>query len=324
MPSQRASSSGPDPRSSGSRLEQLVRDYLEDRQAAGLSPRTIEGDLRQRLERVFLPWCREAGVTDPAQLDQRQMNRFVTDLRARTGPRGPLSPHTIASYVKTTNAFLAWLRREGEPASGRAHRPRLPEREVEILTDAEVRTMVELARPRDALIVQLLAQSGIRVSELIGLRVQDLVEQEVMLLDGRRERQVGIRVIGKGDRERFVPIPPDLHRRLRAFARSRPVEAQSDRLWLSSRRDRRTGRYEPLTISGVQQMIRFLGRSALGRPVHPHLFRHTYISKLVRKGIDATVIRRYVGHSSAVLIDRIYGHLRPQDTASLVLAALRE
>jgi hypothetical protein len=61
MPSRQASSSGPDPRSSGSRLEQLVRDDLEDRQ---VSPRTVEGDLRPRLERVFLPWCREAGVTD--------------------------------------------------------------------------------------------------------------------------------------------------------------------------------------------------------------------------------------------------------------------
>lgn len=71
-------------------------------------------------------------------------------------------------------------------------------------------------------------------------------------------------------------------------------------------------------------MVRWLGRNAIGRPVHPHLFRHTYISKLVRKGIDSTVIRRDVGHSSSPLIDQVYGHLRPQDTASMVLAALRD
>src|SRR5205807_7037746 len=92
----------------------------------------------------------------------------------------------------------------------------------------------------------------------------------------------------------------------------------------SARRRPRTGAYEPVTASGVQQMVRFLGRAGLGRPVHPHLFRHTYISKLVRKGIDSTVIRRYVGHTSSLLIDRTYGHLRPQDTASMVLAALRD
>jgi integrase len=306
-------------------MARLVVDYLDDRIAAGLSSRSIENDIRPRLERVFLPWCAGAGITEPAQLDQRQVNRFSAHLQARTGPKGdPLSPHTIASYVKTANAFMAWMRRQGEGVTGRAHRPKVPERHVEILTDAEIRAMMKAAAPRDALMIQLMAESGIRVGELVGLRVQDLVEHDVVLLNGQREHQHGIRVIGKGDRERFVPIPPDLYRRLRGIARSRPRESQSDRLWLANRRSPRTGSYEPVTASGVQQMVRFLGRNALGRSVHPHLFRHTYISKLVRKGIDSTVIRRYVGHASSLLIDKTYGHLRPQDTSSLVLAALRD
>ena len=45
---------------------------------------------------------------------------------------------------------------------------------------------------------------------MVGLRVQDLVEHDVVLLNGQRQRQRGVRVIGKGDKERFVPIPPDL------------------------------------------------------------------------------------------------------------------
>ncbi|MBO0835847.1 MAG: tyrosine-type recombinase/integrase [Actinobacteria bacterium] len=313
----------PDQPSDSPRIQVLARDYIEDRIAAGLSLRSIDNDIRPRLERVFLPWCAENGVTEPDQLDQRAVNKFSTHLQMRTGPKGPLSPHTIASYVKTANAFMAWMSKQGEQVTGRGHRPKLPERQVEILTDAEIRAMMKLAAPRDALMIQLMAESGIRVSELVALRVQDLVELDVVLLNGQREHQVGIRVIGKGNRERFVPIPPDLYRRLRGLARARPVDVRSDRLWLSARRRARTRAYEPVTASGVQQMVRFLGRTALGRPVHPHLFRHTYISKLVRKGIDSTVIRRYVGHSSAVLIDKVYGHLRPQDTATMVLSALR-
>src|SRR5207245_785589 len=104
----------------------------------------------------------------------------------------------------------------------------------------------------------------------------------------------------------------------------RPSEGQTDRLFLSVRRSSRTGYHEPLTASGVQQMIRWLGRNAIGRPVHPHEFRHRYISLLVRKGIDSTVIRRFVGHRSSALIDQGYGHLRPADTADLVLSALRD
>jgi integrase/recombinase XerC len=310
-----------------STLERLAGDYIEDRMAAGLSARSIENDIRPRLERIFLSWCAANGVTEPGQLDQRTVNRFSNHLLTEGGPKGRLSVHSVAAYVKTANAFMNWMRRQGleQEIAGRAHKPKLPERHVEILTDAEIRAMIKAANPRDALIVQLLAESGIRVGELVALRTQDLVEHDVVLLNGQREHQVGIRIIaGKGMKERFVPIPPDLHRRLRALARSRPAEAATDRLWISARRSPRTGNYEPLNDSGVQQLVRWLGRNALGRPVHPHLFRHTYISKLVMKGVDSTVVRRYVGHSSTLLIDRVYGHLRPQDTASTVLAALRD
>ena len=306
-------------------LESLAHDYIEDRRAAGLSLRTIENDIRPRLERVFLPWCADQSITEPKQLDQRTVNRYSNHLQTVGGPKGnALSVHSVAAYVKTVNAFLNWLSKHGEKVTGKGHKPKLPEREVEVLTDAEIRAMLKLAPARDALVVQLLAESGIRVGELVGLRVQDLVEHDVVLLNGQREHQRGVRVIGKGDKERFVPIPPDLHQRLRGLARSRPTDGHSDRLFISERRSPKTGFHEPLTPSGVQQMVRWLGRNAIGRPVHPHLFRHTYISKLVRKGIDSTVIRRYVGHSSSLLIDQVYGHLRPQDTASMVLAALRD
>lgn len=307
-------------------LESLAQDYIEDRRAAGLSVRSIDGDIRVRLERIFLPWCAENGVTEPGQIDQRTINRFSNHLLEEGGAKGqPLSPHSVAAYVKTTNAFLNWLREhvDRKPA-GKGHKPKLPKREVEVLTDAEIKAMIRKASGRDALIVQLLAESGIRVSELVGLRVNDLVQHDVVLLSGQREHQKGIRVTGKGDRERFVPIPPDLHQRLRGLARTRPSDVAGNKLFVSERRSPRTGNHEPLTVSGVQQLVRWLGRNAIGRPVHPHLFRHTYISKLVRKGVDTTVIRRYVGHSSSLLIDQVYGHLRPQDTAALVLAALRD
>ena len=74
--------------------------------AAGLSPRSIDMDIRPRLERVFLPWCAEAGITEPDQLDQRTVNRFSAHLQTRSSQRGPLSPHTIASYRDTFSLLL--------------------------------------------------------------------------------------------------------------------------------------------------------------------------------------------------------------------------
>src|SRR5437660_152747 len=125
-------------------LESLAQDYIEDRRAAGLSVRSVEGDIRVRLERIFLPWCRENGITDPEQLDQRTINRFSTNLMDGGGAKGqPLSPHSVAAYVKTTNTFLNWLREntDRKPA-GNGHKPKLPKREVEVLSDAEVKAMM--------------------------------------------------------------------------------------------------------------------------------------------------------------------------------------
>src|SRR5205807_4939501 len=119
---------------------------------------------------------------------------------------------------------------------------------------------------RDKLMVRLLGDAGLRVGELLGLRCDDLIE---------RERNHYVRVRGKGDRERLVPIPK-LWRRLRRYIdRGRPTELISDRIFVSLRRDRRTGEYEPLTKSGVEQMVRTVAVMAgIRRRVHPHLLRH--------------------------------------------------
>jgi integrase len=72
------------------------------------------------------------------------------------GAKGqPLSPHSVAAYVKTTNAFLNWLREHADrKPTGKGYKPKLPKREVEVLTDAEVKAMMRKAKGRDALIVQ--------------------------------------------------------------------------------------------------------------------------------------------------------------------------
>jgi integrase/recombinase XerD len=86
----------------------------------------------------------------------------------------------------------------------------------------------------------------------------------------------------------------------------------------------RLGEYEPLSVSGLEQMIRVLGRNAaIRRRVYPHIFLHTYMTELLQTGADATKIRRVVGHSSTQLIDRVYGHLVEGDLADSVLAAFR-
>ncbi len=106
-------------------------------------------------------------------LDQRALNRLSTELLER-GPAGrPLSRFSVASYLNAINLFLGWAGREGELDSKvRAQTPRLPRRILEVLSREEIERLEDAAKTeRDKLMVRVLADSGLRASELLGLCV---------------------------------------------------------------------------------------------------------------------------------------------------------
>lgn len=305
-------------KSAPARMESLVEDYLAHCRAAGLSPKTIRHAYGYPLRAVFLPWCAAHEVTEPSQLTSRTLDRFVGDLLEHGGKRGELSKQTAWTYAKAAKRFLAWLKTEGEAVDGEVQLPRLPKRLVETLDRDEIQRLEDAAQTeRDALIVRVLADTGMRVGELVRLRLNDLVE---------RERHAFLKVRGKGDRERLVPMAPMLHRRLARYAeRQRPRDASSDRLFLSRRRSRLTGDYEPLTESGVQQFIRDLGeRAGLRKRVHPHVFRHSAATHMLRRGMNPLLVAQVLGHSSLAMIQNVYAHLTPVDAHAALMAALKQ
>jgi len=298
-------------------LERLVDDYLVACRARGLSSKTVKFVYAYVLKQVFLPFCKREGAEAPAQVDRRLLDRFSTELLETGGRRGKLSKHSVHSYVRCTNSFLAWARQEGEVAPGtRAQLPKLGRRLLEVLTRDEVRAMEDVAKTeRDKLIVRVLADSGIRVGELVGLRTTDLVVQ-----GGRRQF---LRVRGKGDLERLVPISPRLHARLRRYAdRGRPKDVATDRLFIALRRSS-GGELEPLTTSGVQQMIKILGQEAgVQKRVYPHLLRHSFVTWSLTKGMNPVQLAQIVGHSSLSMIQQVYSHLTPSDAYDAMLKVL--
>jgi site-specific recombinase XerD len=172
------------------------------------------------------------------------------------------------------------------------------------------------ANDRDALIVRLLADTGIRVGELVALRTNDLID---------KNHQHLLRIKGKGGRERLVPILPGLFRRLMRYATSkRPADVAGTRLFLGSRRAA-SGLYEPMTESGVGQMIRDLAeRAGIERRVHPHLFRHSAATYYLQRGMDSLLVAQLLGHSSLAMIQRVYSHLNTSDVHEALLRALTE
>ena len=302
----------------------LVEDYLAAGRARGLSPKTIKLSYGYPLRGVFLPWCDQQGIREASQLSTRLLERFSAGLLDEGGKRGKLSKNTVWSYMKAVRGFLAWAKADGEAVDAEARLPKLPRRLVEVLSRSEVDRLEGAAgTERDKLIVRVLADTGLRVGELVALRERDLAE---------RDRHHFIRVLGasqgggaKGDTFRLVPIAPALSRRLRRYAeRSRPAEAATDRLFLSQRRSSR-GTYEAITASGVQQLIRDLGdRAGLRKRVHPHLFRHSAATHMLQRGMNPLLVAQVLGHSSLAMIQRVYAHLTPTDAHDALMQALRQ
>jgi integrase len=295
-------------------LESLVSDYLAHMGAKGLSPRST-GQADAVLRRQFLPWCEENDIAAADQLTQRVLDRFSTYLQS---PERKLAKESVRTYLRTTRMFILWAQKDGSiDVKVAVNGPRKERRIIDTLTREEIQRMEDkAATERDKLIIRLLADSGIRLGELLGLRVTDLRE---------RGRERFIKVSGKGSRDREVPLSPELYKRLQRFAeKSRPDGAKSDRIFLTTRRSRKTGDYVSVQPRSIENMITSIGQLAkIERPVSPHKFRHAFATWCLRRGMNPVQLKDILGHADLTMISQVYGHLNTSDAHSAMMAVLR-
>ncbi|MGH7608682.1 MAG: tyrosine-type recombinase/integrase [Candidatus Dormibacteria bacterium] len=295
-----------------------MEDYLTSCRARGLSPSTLANSYGYPLRQVFLPWAAREGLESTAEVTGRVLERLAVELLDEGGRRGPLSRHSVHTYLRAVNQCLKWARAEGEavPDNAKVALPSRPRSLPEVLSREQIEAMEGAAvSERDRLIVRLLADTGMRVGELVGLRTGDLLV---------RARGTYLRLRGKGGRERQVPLMPRLAHRVERYLRqTRPADAGSDRVFLGLRRSRETGDYEPLTPSGVQQLIRGLGqRVGIPQRVHPHLFRHSFVTWALARGMNPVQLAEIVGHTSLNMIQQVYSHLSPSDAYDAMVQVL--
>jgi len=292
-------------------LELLVADYLQHVRSAGKSRKTREF-YSSVLNRIFLPWCRREGIADAAQLDQAAIDRFGTELLEEGGPRGQLSRVSVHTYLRTSNFFLSWARAAGAATNGKAQLPKLSRKILEVLDRSEIRALEDAApTERDKLLIRMLADSGLRISELLGIRAQDLHE---------KGRDRFVRVKGKGDKERDVPLQPALYARLHRYAtKGRPADTYAENVFLALRK-RPGGDYHALDVSGAEQMVRSAAdRAGINKRVYPHLLRHSFITWALRGGMNPLQLARIVGHEDLTMINEVYAHLTSSDAAEALM-----
>src|SRR5262249_21050676 len=154
----------------------LIDEYLQEKRVDGVSPRTV-GHYKAVLEEVFLPFCEHAGVESPSQLTDRHLDDLGAGHLDGTLSRSkrPISQATVHSYVRAINSFLTWARARGEASAARGRLPSVRKRVLDTLTRDEIQAMEDAATSeRDKLIVRLLADTGLRLGELLALRADDI------------------------------------------------------------------------------------------------------------------------------------------------------
>jgi integrase/recombinase XerD len=264
---------------------ETFEDYL--RVERGASPRTIEAYRRD--VRRYLTVLASAGVTDPADANSSHVVRLL-ETRARAGAAASTLNRTLAA-VRHFHKFCV---REGlapqNPASlvdGPARGLSLPK----ALAPDEVTKIIEAAsgatplQLRDRAMLELLYGAGLRVSELVGLDVDDVD------LDERT-----IRCVGKGDKERVVPIGVPGAAAVRRYVRegrgelasaARPTHA----LFL------RSGGGRLSRQSAWRCVKRYASRVSPKARVFPHALRHSFATHLVAGGADVRVVQEALGHA---------------------------
>lgn len=267
----------------------------------GLSPHTVAA-YRRDLTR-YTQWCTDRGIVDIGAVTENDVADFAASLRQVRGEVPALSASSAARVVVAVRTFHRFVTREGMTTVDPARHVRpsaIPQRLPKALPYSDVAALIENAGEgdtpeglRDRALVEFLYGTGTRVSEAVGLDVDDVDLDSLTVV-----------VTGKGDKQRRLPLGSFAADAIDAYlVRGRPAFAPrgsgSPRLFLNS-----LGR--PLSRQSAYGVLQQAARRAgLTAKVSPHTLRHSFATHLLQNGADVRVVQELLGHAS-VTTTQIY------------------
>lgn len=285
------------------KLQAAVSAFLEHAaDEAGLSPATVEAYRRDLA--ALDQWCRERDLGEVEAITQADIRGF-----AASEHRRGLSPRSIQRRLSGLRRFFRHLRRErivaDDPVQG-VRAPRVRRKLPEVLDIDQVLALLDIPEDdelatRDRAMLELFYASGLRVSELAGLTWDRLDLAEGL-----------VRVIGKGRRERLVPVGRHAVRALKQWQRVHATVAGIDqpRVFTSLK-----GR--PLGVRALQKRVAYWSRrQGLDQRVHPHQLRHSFASHILESSGDLRAVQELLGHAN-LSTTQIYTHLDFQHLAKV-------
>lgn len=271
-----------------SELALQIERYLEALRHENVSPHTVRSygaDLAQFLV-YFTPPGGEP--PDPREIDALAIREWLGSLY-----RDGLNSVSIRRKLAAVRSFFKFLAREGRISVNPAQlvrTPKAPQNLPKVPTEEQTNDLINavaqgaLERPypeRDLAIFELLYGCGVRISELVGLNLDDIDYSERW-----------IRVCGKGRKERQVPFGTKAAAALERYLETRQARQGERALFVNCRGTR-------LSDRGARSIVKLYATALTGDPsLHPHSFRHAFATHLLTDGADLRAIQELLGHAS--------------------------
>jgi len=260
----------------------------------GLSPNTLEG-YRRDLE-DFLSYLLVVGK-EPLEVDPRIFSGYLMHLASRG-----LAPSTIRRRFSALRGFYAFMMERGlisrDPTED-VDTPKTWNILPHVLDLSEVERLLEAPPPqtplglRDRTMLELLYATGVRVSELVGLRLMDVDLEESL-----------VRIQGKGQKERVVPMGQEAIDWLKKYLQVRREmdKKRSPYLFLTTRGG-------PMTRQRFWQLVKGYARAVgITKKISPHTLRHSFATHLLERGADLRAVQELLGHAD-LSTTQIYTHV---------------
>ena len=284
-------------------LQAAIAAFLEHgANEIGFSPATLDA-YRRDLERL-LAWCTQRALERPDELTEADIRAF-----AASEHRRGLNPRSVQRRLSALRRFFRYLRREkivhNDPGAG-VRAPKVRRKLPQTLDIDQVLALLNIPEEdelatRDRAMLELFYASGLRVSELAGLAWQRLDLDQGL-----------VRVLGKGGRERIVPVGRHALaalKRWRLVHDTLPVENRGP-IFVSLKG-------KPLGVRAIQKRVAYWSdRQGLDQRVHPHQLRHSFASHILESSGDLRAVQELLGHAN-LATTQIYTHLDFQHLAKV-------
>ena len=290
-------------------LKQQFLDYIYLKKSGSLATKkSYKYDLE-----IFIKYLTSLGIRDFKEVDKKVILSYLKALKAGQLTTKSLNSSSYARNLSCLKSFYKYLITnhgyENNPVEYLRY-PKKSQRLPEFLTYTEIDTLINsfvLEKPvsyRNRLIVELLYATGMRVSELVNVKIANIDTKDGL-----------IKVIGKGNKERYVPYYPSINELIKSYYRnyrSLYMQPNQDYLIINQKGQQLSTRYVEIMLKKQGQSLNF------SKEIYPHMLRHTCATHLLDNGADIRMVQELLGHVS-LSTTTIYTHVSVDKLKKVIL-----